>query len=156
MKVLERKFELIETILLNFFFLLFPVLMALIFFEDKLTNFNKYNLVLMASISLVLCMAFPIKLELGYIIDLRYIPFIIIALFGGYKMVFPLYLVLNAYRFIIGGEGIYQSLIFSTLIFLIVPLLNRKFIQQNARKRILYAMCTGFISILLLLLYVEF
>lgn len=143
MKVTGRKFRLIETILLNFMFLLFPVLIALIYFEDNLTNFNKYNLVLMASISLVLCMAFPIKLDLGFIIDLRYIPFIIIALFGGYRMVFPLYLVLNAYRFIIGGEGIYHSLIFSTVIFLIVPLLSRKFIQQNAQKRILYTIGTG-------------
>ena len=89
----------IETILLNFFFLLFPVLTALIFFEDKLTNTNKYILVSLTSFSLILCMAFPIKLDLGYIIDLRYIPFIIVALYGGYKMVFPLYLVLNAYRF---------------------------------------------------------
>jgi two-component system sporulation sensor kinase B len=144
MNDMGRKFELVETILLNFLFLLFPVLLALIFFDDKLTNFNKYNLVLMASISLVLCMAFPIKLELGFIIDLRYIPFIIIALFGGYKMVFPLYLVLNAYRFIIGGEGIYESLIFSTIIFLLVPLLSKKFIQQNARKRILYTIGIGF------------
>ena len=54
-------------------------------------------------------------------------------------MVFPLYLVLNTYRFIIGGEGIYQSLIFSTLIFLVVPLLSRNFIRQNSHKRIFYA-----------------
>ena len=50
-------------------------------------------------------MAFPVRLELGYIVDLRYIPFIIAALFGGYKMAFPLYFILNAYRFFIGGDG---------------------------------------------------
>ncbi len=145
MSVMGRKFNLIETILLNFLFLLFPVLIALIFFEDRLTNYNKYILVLLSSVTIVLCMAFPIKLDLGFIIDLRYIPFIIIALFCGYKMAFPLYLVLNAYRFIIGGEGVYQSLIYSTIIFLLVPLLSKKFIQQNARKRILYAIGIGFV-----------
>ena len=142
---MERKFGLIETLLVNFLFLLFPVLGALIFFEDKLTNSNKYLLVFMVAITLLLCMAYPIKIDLGYIIDLRYIPFIIVALFGGYKMVFPLYLVLNMYRFIIGGEGIYHSLIFSTIIFLLVPLLSRSYIQQNARKRILYAIITNII-----------
>lgn len=130
--------------MVNFLFLLFPVLVALIFFEDKLTKFNRYILVLLAAITLLSCMAFPIKIDLGFIIDLRYIPFIIVALFGGYKMVFPLYLVLNVYRFIIGGEGIYHSLIFSTVIFLLVPLLSRRFMQQNSRKRILYATATGF------------
>ena len=133
----------IETILLNFLFLLFPVLTALIFFEDKLTNSNKYILVSLSAVSLILCMAFPIKLDQGYIIDLRYIPFIIVALYGGYKMVFPLYLVLNAYRFIIGGEGIYQSLIFSTLIFLVIPLLHSYFIRQSSHKRVFCATVTG-------------
>lgn len=134
-----RKFRLIETILLNFIFLLFPVLTTVIFFENKVTNFNKYLIMLLSAVSLVLCMAFPIKLELGFIIDLRFIPFIIVALFGGYKMVFPLYIVLNSYRFFIGGEGIYHSLIFSTVIFILIPLLSSKFIQQKANTRILYA-----------------
>ena len=39
--------------------------MALIFFEDKLTNSNKYILVSLSAVTLILCMAFPIKLELG-------------------------------------------------------------------------------------------
>ncbi|NYF24994.1 ATP-binding protein [Sporosarcina sp. JAI121] len=133
----------IETILLNFLFLLFPVIIALVFFEDKLTSLNKYLIVVLSAVTLVLCMAFPIKLDLGFIIDLRFIPFIIIALFGGYKMVFPLYLVLNGYRFIIGGEGTYQSLIFSTVIFILVPLLSKKFSQQSSRGRILYALFAG-------------
>ena len=139
----------IETILLNFFFLLFPVLTALIFFEDKLTNSNRYILVSLTAVSLVLCMTFPIKLDLGFIIDLRYIPFIIVALYGGYKMVFPLYLVLNAYRFIIGGEGIYHSLIFSTLIFLVVPLLHSYFIRQSSRNRVFCATVTGILVFVL-------
>ena len=136
----------IETLLLNFLFLLFPILIAVIFFENRLTNFNKYLLVLLSSVTLVLCMAFPVKLELGFIIDLRYIPFIIVALFGGYKMVFPLYVVLNAYRFFIGGEGIFQSLAFSTVILIVVPLLSAKFMQQNSRWRIFYAACATLLT----------
>ncbi|MER2091061.1 MAG: HAMP domain-containing sensor histidine kinase, partial [Sporosarcina sp.] len=50
---------------------------------------------------------------------------------------------LNGYRFIIGGEGTYQSLIFSTVIFIIVPLLSEKFSQQSSRGRISYALFAG-------------
>ncbi|WP_342505295.1 ATP-binding protein [Sporosarcina sp. FSL K6-2383] len=135
----------IETLLLNVLFLLFPVLIAVMFFENKLTKSNKYILILLASIALIFCMAFPFTLELGFIFDLRYIPFIIVALFGSYKMVLPLYLVLNSYRFFIGGEGIYQSLMFSTVIFIVVPLLSKRFMQQSAKNRILYAVGVTFL-----------
>lgn len=60
-------------------------------------------------------------------------------------MVLPLYLVLNSYRFFIGGEGIYHSLIFSTVIFIVVPLLSRKFIQQNGKSRAIYAVIVTFL-----------
>ncbi|MBO0587065.1 sensor histidine kinase [Sporosarcina sp. E16_8] len=136
----------IETLLLNFLFLLFPILIAVIFFENRLTKFNKYLLVLLASVTLIFCMAFPVKLELGYIVDLRYIPFIIVALFGGHKMAFPLYIVLNAYRFFIGGDGVFQSLALSTGVLILVPLLSARFLQQNSRWRIFYAACVTFLT----------
>ncbi|WP_203246807.1 ATP-binding protein [Sporosarcina beigongshangi] len=129
----------IETLLLNVLFLLLPVLIAVIFFEDRLTKSNESILISLSSVALIFCMAFPFTLETGFIFDLRYIPFIITALFGGYKMVFPLYLILNSYRFFIGGEGIYQSLIFSTVIFIIVPFLSGKFMKKQAESRIVYA-----------------
>lgn len=144
--VIERKFGLIETLLLNVLFLLFPVLIAVIFFENRLTKGNKYILIALSSVALISCMAFPITLDLGFIFDLRYIPFIIAALYGRYKMAFPLYIVLNSYRFFIGGEGIYQSLIFSTVIFIVVPLVSRKFLQQNSKRRIVYAIAVVFLE----------
>ena len=136
----------IETLLLNFLFLLFPILIAVIFNEDRLTNFNKYLLMILSSVTLILCMEFPIELDLGYIVDLRYVPFIIVALFGGYKMAFPLYIILNAYRFFIGGDGIFQSLALSTGVLILVPLLSAKFMQQNSRWRIFVAMCVIFLT----------
>lgn len=95
---------------------------------------------------MVLCMAFPIKLQIGFIFDLRYIPFLIIALFGGYKYSFTLYFVLNIYRFMIGGPGTFQSFLFSTVIFSLVPLLSKKFIQQNAKKRIISAIVVAVLT----------
>ena len=79
---LERSCILIESLLLNFLFLLFPVVIFLIFFENRLHTYNKYILILLTAITMVLCMVFPIRLKIGFIFDLRYIPFICIALYG--------------------------------------------------------------------------
>jgi two-component system, sporulation sensor kinase B len=97
-------------------------------------------------------MAYPIKLGIGFIVDLRYIPFLLVALYGGYKYSFLLYAVLNVYRFMIGGQGIFRSLVFSTVIFFLVPLLNKMFNKHNSRSRISIAVMVSFLTILLYLL----
>ncbi|MFD2970749.1 ATP-binding protein [Peribacillus deserti] len=122
----------------------------MIFLENRLQTFNIYILIMLTSLTMVLCMAFPIKLEIGYIIDLRYIPFIIVALYGGYKRVLALYVILNMYRFFIGGEGVYLSLFFSTIIFVLVPLLSHWFNRLGSRNRII---CASLISLSTMLFY---
>ncbi|TMW70353.1 ATP-binding protein [Alteribacter natronophilus] len=126
-----------ETLLINFLFLLFPVLMYVIFFENRVNRHNyKTLLFIFAAISMVLSMSFPIRLELGFIYDLRYIPFLLGSLFGGYAIAFPLYVILNLYRFIVGGDGIFLSLLFSTIVFIVVPLYSRRFLELEPVKRI--------------------
>ncbi len=119
----------------------------LIFFEESLKFFShKAVTFFLLSLTMILCMTFPIKIELGFIFDLRYIPFLIAALYGGYPIAFPLYIVLNVYRFIIGGDGVIYSLLFSTIVFLLVPLLNKTFIKQNEKKRIIIAGILSFLT----------
>jgi two-component system, sporulation sensor kinase B len=96
-------------------------------------------------------MEFPIRLDVGIIYDLRYVPFIIVALFGGYKGVFPLYIVLNLVRFLIGGEGMFLSFLFSTFIFITVPLLNKWFNRMDPKKRITCAALASFVTMFLYL-----
>lgn len=138
-----------ETLLTNFLFILFPVLIYLIFFENRLTLFlNNTIIVLLATFPLILTMTFPIRLDLGFIYDLRYIPFIVASLFLGYKGAIPLYLILNAYRFLIGGEGVFLSFFFSTVILLIIPGWNKWFKRQNTRNRILSGAFFSFLTML--------
>ncbi|WP_028563717.1 ATP-binding protein [Paenibacillus pinihumi] len=136
-----------ETLLLNFLFLLLPVVTFLIFFEHKAHSYNRKILVLLSAVTMSLCIAKPIQLDIGFIFDLRYIPFIIVALFGGYKHVLPLYIVLNIHRFMVGGDGTISSLIFSTAVLLLVPLYSRRFIQLNAKGRIISAAAIAFLTI---------
>lgn len=149
-------YNLIETLLLNILFLLFPIVIILIFFENKFYSINKFVFLALSSTTMVLCMTHPIQLESGFIIDLRYIPFIIVALYGGYKMTFPLYLVLNVARFIIGGNGFIQSLLFSTIVFICIPLFHKWFIKQNAKKKIINATFFSLITIVFYLFTLSF
>lgn len=138
---------LFETLLLNFLFLLFPVVAFLIFFENRTVAFNQKALVLLSAVTMILCIAKPFKLEIGFIFDLRYIPFIIVALFGGYKHVFPLYVILNVYRFYVGGEGTMQSLLFATIMMILVPLYSRRFVKLSSKRRIVWATATSVLAI---------
>ncbi|KXH87338.1 ATP-binding protein [Sporosarcina sp. HYO08] len=128
----------LETLLINALFLIFPIMIYLIFIEDHKNQFN-HIVVFFSVISMVLCMLFPVKLEVGYIVDLRYIPFAVLALYGGYKKVFPLYIVLNVVRFFIGGDGVIESFLYSTVFFLIVPLLSKKFNRMGPKQRVVAA-----------------
>ncbi|WP_339809804.1 HAMP domain-containing sensor histidine kinase [Paenibacillus sp. FSL R7-0189] len=128
-----------ETLLLNFLFLLFPVLTFLIFFENRAYSYNRLILVFMSAVTMSLCIAKPIRLEIGYIFDLRYIPFIIVALFGGYRSVFPLYIILNAYRFYVGGDGVFYSFLFATAILILVPLYKNRFLKLPSKGRVIAA-----------------
>lgn len=135
-----------ETLLVNFLFLLLPVVIYLIFFENKQYTYNKVVLIFLSSLTMLLCMTIPIKLDIGFIFDLRYIPFIVVGLFGGYKTALPLYIVLNIYRFYLGGEGTIQSFLFSTVIFSTVPLLSKKFSQLQSKNRIFFATFVSFLT----------
>ncbi|MCM3785347.1 ATP-binding protein [Neobacillus mesonae] len=108
----------------------------LIFFENRPFSFNKKILILLSTVAMCLCMSMPIKLEYGYVFDLRYIPFIIVALFGGYRSAFPLYVVLNLARLYVGGPGILPSFLFATSIFVFVPLYSRRFLKLSPNRRI--------------------
>jgi two-component system, sporulation sensor kinase B len=125
-----------ETLLINFLILLLPVIIYLIFLENKISLTNKNFLLVLGAITTILCMSYPIRLELGFTFDLRYFPFIVAALYGGYKLGFPLYIVINVYRLIIGGNGVIQSFLLSTVIFLLVPLLHKRFMKLSSIRKI--------------------
>ncbi len=140
-----------ETLLLNILFLIFPLTLFVIFFDNSRKVFNTLFLISFSSISMILCMVYPIQLQIGFIFDLRYIPFIIVALYGGYIKVLPLFIILNVYRFIIGGDGVIQSLLFSTAILLIIPFLHGKFIKFNSHKRIATGVAAALFTMVLYL-----
>lgn len=141
-----------ETLLLNFLFILLPVLIFLIFFEDRAYSFHRKILIALSAVTMSLCIAKPFTLDIGFIFDLRYVPFITVALFGGYRSVFPLYIILNVYRFIVGGEGALHSFLFATMVFILVPLYSNKFMKLHSKGRVIAATVISFLTMGLYLL----
>jgi two-component system sporulation sensor kinase B len=131
---------------MNFFFLLFPIVIFLIFFENRAFAYNSKILVLLSAVTMCLCIAKPFKLDIGFIFDLRYVPFIIVALYGGYKNVLPLYILLNIYRFYVGGEGTLHSFLFATMILILVPLFSKWFLRMDSKGRIITATVSSFLT----------
>ncbi|WP_235715422.1 sensor histidine kinase [Halalkalibacter wakoensis] len=121
--------------------------MYLVFFEGRKQVHNQTFFVFLFSVcSMILCMTYPIKLDLGFIFDLRYIPFIVASLYGGFKIALPLYAVLNVYRFFIGTEGFIVSLEFSTIILMLIPFWSKTFLRQPVKRRILIAVGMSFFT----------
>lgn len=143
--MLKGGIRLLQTFLINILFITLPVLLFVVFLDNKKRKEYIYFFILSSSISMILCMIYPIRLELGFTVDLRYIPFFTLALYGGYKKLFPLYIILNIVRFFVGGEGVIQSFIFSTVAFAIVPLMHKRFINYSPKKRIF----TGILMVLI-------
>ena len=135
-----------ETLLLNFLFLLVPVIVFLVFFENRPYAYQGKILVLLSAVSMSLCISMPIQLSIGFIVDLRYIPFLIVALYGGYRNVFLLYIILNLYRFYVGGEGTMQSFLFSTTVMVIVPYYSAKFLKLSSKGRVVWATIASFLT----------
>ncbi|MDI2587925.1 HAMP domain-containing sensor histidine kinase [Psychrobacillus sp. NEAU-3TGS] len=97
-------------------------------------------------------MNYPFKLEADILYDLRYIPFTIVALYGGYKGLFPMYVLLNIQRFMIGGEGTFQSFLLATATFILLPLLTKRFQEYDSNKRVIVGVYSAVIGVLVYLL----
>ncbi|WP_096200437.1 ATP-binding protein [Bacillus sp. FJAT-45350] len=78
------------------------------YIEEKYTqNYSSVFITFVSGISIILCMIFTINPIEGFIFDMRHIPFIIGALYGGRTVGFILLVILLSFRIYIGGVGIW-------------------------------------------------
>ena len=154
--MVEGSTILLSTFLINFLFLLIPFVVYFVFCDYR--NLKNYSLTftLLASVTMVLCLLFPIHLHSGFIVDLLYIPFILVGLYLGFKNILFLYIVLNICRTLIGGEGIIQSFLYSTLVLIVVSLCHRKFKQLNVKPRIIFGSVLALLNVLFYLFTLQF
>ncbi len=109
----------ISTLLLNTFIIIICILSYHVFwleFKEK-TTCNNILFSILSSIAIIFCMTFPFHLHVGFIYDLRFIPIILVFLYGNTKNIVFIGILYLSYRFYLGGNGVLPSFIIFTIIF---------------------------------------
>ncbi|HDX9580325.1 TPA: sensor histidine kinase [Bacillus pseudomycoides] len=152
----------ISTLLLNAFIIIICILSYQVFWLDKTEKAPRNQLLIsfFSSIAIVFCMTFPIHLHDGYIYDLRFIPIILVLLYGNKRSIICISIVYIAYRFYLGGNGFFSSAIIYTIITTITTILRYFLPIYFRRKKILFhtillLISTSFFSISALMNQIE-
>ncbi|HDR3512798.1 TPA: sensor histidine kinase, partial [Bacillus cereus] len=94
----------ISTLLLNTFIIIICILSYHVFwleFKEKITC-NNMLFSILSSIAIIFCMTFPFHLHVGFIYDLRFIPIILVFLYGNTKNIVFIGILYLSYRFYLG------------------------------------------------------
>ncbi|WP_046178818.1 sensor histidine kinase [Domibacillus tundrae] len=143
-------FNNIHSFLFNIFLVYFFFSLYFKFFEIKTNRLmNEIIIALISGISIVLCMTFPIHTPNGYIADLRQIPFIVGALYGGRRVAVFSAFILLSYRFYLGVD---DFIVILTVYFLltislwsVIPVFNRTI---DIRKKLYLALLASFFGVI--------
>lgn len=119
----------------NIFFIIFPIILYQMFATAGQRNFfvsHRITMTILFSISIILCMVFPYQfLTEDYIFDLRQVPMIVGALYGGPLVSAVLFIVSAVGRIAIGGDGMYIAILNQLLVAAGVPFLGPIYRKVN-------------------------
>ncbi|MTD30540.1 two-component sensor histidine kinase [Planomicrobium sp. YIM 101495] len=136
----------------NIFFIIFPIIIYQVFSTAGTRNYfvsHRIKLTIMFSISIVLCLLFPYQiLAEEYIFDLRQVPMIVGALYGGFAVSATLFIVSAMVRILIGGDGMYIAIANLFLIALIVPFLRPLYMRINRLNKAVLVFVISIFSLL--------
>ena len=136
----------------NIFFIIFPIIVYQMLATAGQRNFfvsHRVTMTVLFSISIILCMLFPYQfLTDQYIFDLRQVPMIVGALYGGPIVSAMLFLVSSIGRILIGGDGMYIAILNQFVIAAGVPFLRPLYMRINRLGKIVLVFCISIASLL--------
>jgi two-component system sporulation sensor kinase B len=116
-----------EGLLLQMLIVLFPIIMYHALRKPKDNKGEDYLFSLLCFFSMILCMSFPVVIEGGIQLDLRFVPWLLSFLYGNRYVAVGQTVVMLVYRIYIGGFGIYIALGICLLVLPLIFLLLRKY-----------------------------
>ncbi|UOF92823.1 sensor histidine kinase [Fodinisporobacter ferrooxydans] len=135
--------------------ILFPIFIYQLIIENRLfKNFSRRNFLfigVLSGVSSIFCMTFPIVLSDGFLLDLRWIPYAIAILYGGFYSWIPAFVMILGYRLYIGGSAVYTSFPIAIVFALAVFLIRKQFHVLNRNKKMMYGGVIGGVSFLLVI-----
>ncbi|MBP3971565.1 sporulation kinase [Bacillus sp. WL1] len=100
---------------------------------------NSAIFIVLCCLVTILCITFGAKTDYGFQFDMRHIVLIVGTLTGGPIAGASILAVLNIYRFLLGGIGVFPSLIASVLLFIVLLLTYKLFNRSSNRIKIALA-----------------
>ncbi|WNF36170.1 ATP-binding protein [Bacillaceae bacterium IKA-2] len=127
-----------DYLLLNVLILLMCLfLYFLLLFDRKFERkYQKLAIFSICAVGIITCMALPYYDVNGHIYDLRIIPFMIGALYGGRKVATFLFLVTLLYHFMMGGPGFNLPLLQTFMLLLLTLYINPNVLNLAPRKKV--------------------
>ncbi|MFJ8266698.1 ATP-binding protein [Peribacillus asahii] len=149
-----------KDLLINFLFTILPLfLVQMIYFAKysyRFENFKKRTFAIFPIVSLILCMIFPVDTGPYYVWDLRWIPFILGWLYGGYKLGIPLLFLMLFIRFWLNGDnGFYIACITFFSFSIVLFFISKYFSQFSVKYKVIISSSLTFIGLMISLLVSE-
>ncbi|MEY8190243.1 HAMP domain-containing sensor histidine kinase [Peribacillus simplex] len=139
-----------KDLLINFLIILFPIFLLqmsyLVKYVYRLDALKGSFLSIFPILSLVLCMLFPVVIEEDFVWDLRWIPFLLGGLYGGYRLGIILIVITLVIRYLSGGDnGFYISCITFPLMGISLFFISKYYLKMSVSKKILIGISLIFI-----------
>lgn len=130
-----------KDLLINFLFILISLfLMQMIYlfrYVYRLEKSKKWPLVIFPAISIVVCMLDHVAFNKDFVWDLRWIPFILGALYGGYRLGFLLLGIILFIRFFTGGiVGFYVVCSTYPIIGFLGMYVSKYFVKMTIKQKV--------------------
>ena len=139
-----------KDLLINFLFILLALCLLQILhmatYAYRSKELKSWQIALFPIVSLVLCMVFPVYTSEGGLWDLRYVPFILGGLYGGYKLGLIQIGVALLLRFSLGGMGFYSASVLIIIIGIATCILSKYYLKMNLKHKLLLSVTLLFIG----------
>lgn len=140
----------IKDLIVNILFILGPFFIFQLFWIEQKQIDEKKRWIyasVAASISMVLCMSYPVQFSEEWIFDLRQIPFILTALYFGYRAAAILLVVSLIYRYWVGGSGFYVVMLTHILMFIGIPLVRQYYKKLSQKWKPILTTAIAFVTL---------
>jgi two-component system, sporulation sensor kinase B len=130
-----------KELLINFLFILLALCLLQILYMATYAFRSKelkgWVIALFPIVSLALCMVFPLISNEDNIWDLRYIPFILGGLYGGYKLGLTQIGIALLIRYLLGGLGFYSASVVIIITGIALCILSKYYLKMNLKQKLL-------------------
>ncbi|WP_159433148.1 ATP-binding protein [Bacillus massilinigeriensis] len=141
--------ELLNGLLINLLFILILILLAnmLLWTKYKIFRFpnQKWIIFFVAALSIVLCLLLSVPMGEGYRYDLRFIPFLLGAIYAGKRVTIGLAGFLLTTRYLLGGDGFWVSLVLTTIAAVLIIYIRPLFLKRSTKTKVMIVTSSSFV-----------